>query len=215
MRRAARRTQAGAVAVALVLAGVLAGCGGGGGSAAPQADQAADDVLQSLVNNAGAAAPVLDCSGLDGPVRGAPAAVGKGGPLPDLSFECLGGGAPVTLSELRGPMLLNVWASWCLPCADEIPYLSAAHQAVGAKVRFAAIALADQDQDSKAWLSFHGVDWPSLADPKGAVRAPMKIPGPPVTLFVNSAGTITKVHYGAFTSARQVQDAIAEHLGVT
>lgn len=160
--------------------------------------------------------PVLACAGLDTPLKGAPAAApAKGDKLPDLSFECLGGGAPVKLSDLRGPLLLNVWASWCLPCADEIPYLTAAHQSLGDKVRFAGVALTDQDPDSKAWLSFHGVDWPSLADPKGAVRGPMKIPGPPVTLFVNSDGTITEVHYGAFTSARQVQDAIAEHLGVT
>ncbi len=207
MTRTARVAALSALALSAAL---LAGCGGGGDD--DKAAEELQDVLSTLVN--GGNAPILACTDLDTPVKGAPAAVAKGKALPDLSLRCLGGGDPVTLSDLRGPLVLNVWASWCLPCADEIPYLSAAHQALGDKVRFAGVALTDQDPDSKAWLSFHGVDWPSLADPKGAVRGPLRIPGPPVTLFVNSAGTIAEVHYGAFTSARQVQDAIVEHLGV-
>ena len=64
-------------------------------------------------------------------------------------------------------------------------------------------------------MAFHGVPWPSLTDRKGASQGPLRVPGPPVTLFVNSEGSIVGVHYGQFTSAAQVQDAIAEHLGVS
>ncbi len=162
----------------------------------------------------GADGPILPCTGLDGAVAGAPAAAG-GRALPDLTFDCLGGGQAVSLQDLRGPLVLNVWASWCLPCRAELPFLAAAHESLGERVRFAGIALTDSDAPAREWLSFHGVDWPSLADRKGSIRGPLRVPGPPVTLFVNSGGRIAGVHYGAFTSARQVQDAVAEHLQVS
>ncbi|MBA3744035.1 TlpA disulfide reductase family protein [Sporichthya sp.] len=166
----------------------------------------------------GAGGPILTCTGLDSPLAGAAEVSSRddeGRTLPNLTLDCLGGGEAVTLGELRGPLVLNVWASWCLPCRAELPFLTAAHEALGERVRFAGIALTDSDGPSRDWLSFHGVDWPSLADHQGAVRGPLRIPGPPVTLFVNSDGRIVEVHYGAFTSARQVQDAIAEHLGIS
>lgn len=204
-----------AALVAPILAALLAACGGSGESAGPEAAAPPEDVLKALVDRAGAGTAILDCADLASPVAGAKPATGpKGRALPDLSLDCLGPGGALSLATLRGPMVLNVWASWCLPCKDELPYLAAAQQAAGDQVRFAAIALADQAEDSRTWLSFHGVEWPSLEDPDGKVRGPLRIPGPPVTLFVRSDGTIAETHYGAFTSARQVQDAIAEHLGV-
>lgn len=211
----------GALVGAALLA--LAACGGGGDSATPT-DAAAQARLQEIVNAAGAGAPILDCAGLDEPVPGSGPAVGKpagaatdtAGPrLPEVTLRCLGGGDPVTLRDLRGPMVLNVWASWCGPCKDEIPYLIAAQAALGERVRFAAIAVADVDAASRQWLSFHGVSWPSLADPDSSIRGPLRIPGPPVTLFVRSDGTVAETHYGAFRSTGQVQKAIAEHLGVS
>jgi cytochrome c biogenesis protein CcmG/thiol:disulfide interchange protein DsbE len=111
--------------------------------------------------------------------------------------------------------VLNLWASWCVPCRAELPYLRAAHQSFGERVRFAGIAVSDFDGPATEWMAFHGVGWPSLADPKGSTRGPLRAPGPPVTLFVNSDGSIVGVHYGAFRSAAQVQDAITEHLGVS
>lgn len=198
-------------AATLALLTACGGSGGGGGSSEP----AVDPVLEALVAQAGAATAIAGCDGLDQSGPGADRPADRGRKLPDLRLACLGGGDAVTVRDLRGPMLLNVWASWCGPCKDELPYLTAAKGAVGDRVRFAAIAIADADEDSRRWMSFHGVAWPSLADPDTKIRGPLRVTGPPVTLFVGRDGTVTGTHYGAFTSARQVQDAIAEHLGVT
>lgn len=189
----------------LVLA---AGCGGGKSAGS---GEDVEGVLDALVARAGAGTAVAACTGLDEPGTGRP---GKGPALPDLDLRCLEGGEETSLRDLRGPMLLNVWASWCGPCKDEVPYLIEANQALGAKVRFAAIALADEDLASQQWMSFHGVTWPSLADPDGRIRRPLRVPGPPVTLFVAKDGTVAGTHYGAFTSTAQVREKIAEHLGV-
>ncbi|MGQ0623807.1 MAG: TlpA family protein disulfide reductase [Sporichthyaceae bacterium] len=207
----ARHPRASTLAAFLV-AGLLLNACGGAEAADPAAVADAQEVLSQVVN--GKNAPVLACTGLDSPLPGAPTAPAGGKALPDLRFECLGEGGALTLADLRGPMVLNVWASWCGPCRDELPYLSEAQAALGASVRFAAIALADTDDDSRSWMSYFGMTWPSLADPKGSVRGPLRIPGPPVTLFVRSDGTLGKTHYGAFTSTRQVMDAVTEQLGV-
>ncbi|WP_019873970.1 TlpA family protein disulfide reductase [Sporichthya polymorpha] len=197
-----------ALAAALSAPLLLAACGGDGGTAASGPGGAR-----------GADAPVLTCQGLDSPLPGAaqpsPRPSGNTTALPNLTLDCLGGGDPVGLRTLRGPMVINVWASWCKPCLAELPYLTEAHAELGERVRFLGVAVQDADTPSREWLSYHGVPWPSLADRKGSVRGPLRIPGPPVTLFVNSAGRIAAVHYGAFTSARAVRDAVAEHLQVS
>lgn len=192
---------------------VLAGCGGGDGSAGEAALEPTLSTAATPVAARGANAPILPCTGLESPVQGA-TKLGTGRALPALTLDCLGGGPGVTLRDLRGPMVLNVWASWCKPCRAELPFLKAAHAAAGDRVRFAALAFEDNDAPAREWMAFHGVPWPSLTDRKGASQGPLRVPGPPVTLFVNSEGSIVGVHYGQFTSAAQVQDAIAEHLGV-
>jgi thiol-disulfide isomerase/thioredoxin len=108
---------------------------------------------------------------------------------------------------------LNVWASWCGPCAQEAPYLVDAHRALGDAVRFLGVDLADDPADARAWDAFHHVDWPSLADPTSAVRGPLHVSGPPVTFFVRSDGTVAGVHYGAFTSTDEVRAAVEKQLG--
>ncbi len=162
----------------------------------------------------GANGPVLPCAGLDAAVPGA-TEVGDGRALPGLELDCLGGGEAVTLRDLRGPMVLNVWASWCLPCRAELPYLTAAHDALGERVRFLGIALSRLRRPGQGMAlvprrglavagrpqSLH----PGPATGSGSARHPLR----------QLRGMIVGVHYGAFTSARQVQDAIAEHLQVT
>jgi hypothetical protein len=80
-------------------------------------------------------------------------------------------------------------------------------------VRFIGLDLSDDPADARAWNAFHGVQWPSLADPNSSVRGPLRVVGPPVTFFVRSDGTVAGVHYGAFTSTAEVRAAVEKQLG--
>lgn len=63
----------------------------------------------------------------------APETTAKGDPLPDVQFQTLAG-QPFRLQELRGQVvLLNFWATWCVPCREEIPELNALQQEFQAK----------------------------------------------------------------------------------
>jgi len=159
-------------------------------------------------------ARLIDAAGLPPcPMTSRAAPVADG--LPELTLPCLGAGPDVTLSGLRGtPLVVNVWASWCTPCADEMPYLLAARTAVADRVRFLGVNLVDRRTAALAWAKDFGMTFPSAQDPDGVIRGKLRVPAPPATLFVRPDGRLAKIHYGAFTSERAVRGAIAEHLGV-
>jgi cytochrome c biogenesis protein CcmG/thiol:disulfide interchange protein DsbE len=215
------RSRVGALALGALLSTAACGSGGdafpetSGGPVSAAGTQAVAGAASTQATAAGAAND-KSVNGTAGPARCPvvePGPAVKGG-LPKLTLECLGGGPAVRLAALRGPLVLNIWASWCGPCADEVPHLLAARAALGSTVRFLGIDFTDKVEAAQEWLRFQGVTYPSLADPKGRVRAALRVPGPPVTLFVRSDGTVAETHYGAFTSAQEVLAAVAAHLGV-
>ena len=71
----------------------------------------------------GPAAPTGSAGAADsGGTGSSPAPAGGGGSrLPELVLSCFTGGAPVTLRDIQGPAVINVWASWCPPCRQELP----------------------------------------------------------------------------------------------
>jgi cytochrome c biogenesis protein CcmG/thiol:disulfide interchange protein DsbE len=196
---------------AAALAGLLAGCGAGGHPAVPTAAETTARSVATIDERPDG--PAVACTGLTTALSTS-STVKSGKALPALTLSCLGGGPAVALRSLRGPAVLNVWASWCGPCADEIGYLVAAEKLLHSQVRFIGLDLTDEPADGRTWNDNYGVTWPSLRDPHGAVRGPLHVPGPPVTFFIGSDGTVVGVHYGAFTSADEVRAAVATKLGV-
>jgi len=199
------------VSAAVALGSVLlaAGCGSGdvpsGAASTPDPGDASTPV---------SIARLIEAADLP-PCPEAGAAPPREGGLPELTLGCLGEGSPVTLSGLRGtPLVVNVWASWCPPCAEEMPYLNTVAEAAAGRVRFLGIDLLDQRARGLAWAKDFAMTFPSVEDPDGVIRARLRVPAPPVTLFVRPDGQLAKIHYGPFRSDREVREAIAAHLGV-
>lgn len=197
-------------AAALVV--LLAGCSGGGpagdkptfgGGDAPSVDSGA-------LKEAKAAAGIEDCPTGDGtpPAKDA---------LPDLTLDCLGGGTSVRLSGLTGtPTLINLWASWCKPCRDELPLLARADKAYGNNLRILGVDFDDAAPDAALELAEHsGVTYPLLVDRRADTKTPLKVIGLPQTVFVDAQGTMVATERAPFRSYADLEAAIRRHLGVS
>lgn len=144
-----------------------------------------------------------------------PCPAGLGPELPDLVLPCLGGGPDVDLRSAPPgrPTLVNVWASWCAPCADEVPELVAFHERAGDRVGLVGVLTTDEPSRGLAFSSDFGIRYPSVVDADGDVLRTAS-PGPPVTLFLDAAGRVVHTQRGAFADLAELEGLVAEHLGV-
>lgn len=202
-----------AVVAAALLCGVVA-CApptspdDDGSATLPAADLSNVDVDTPQLARLKLQAGIADCPATD--PRAEPAADG----LPELTLPCLGGGRDVDLSALRGePTVLTLWASWCDPCRAELPILQQLHET--GKVRVLGVDIEDPQPASALELARDsGVTFPSLADPGAQTYEPLKVIGPPQTVFVSADGTVQDVVRGKFDSYDQLADLVSEHLEV-
>jgi cytochrome c biogenesis protein CcmG/thiol:disulfide interchange protein DsbE len=121
--------------------------------------------------------------------------VGRKAPL--FALRPLGGGAPVTLESLRGKtVVVNFWASWCVPCVEEHPVLSAAPARFGPDVVFLGVVYEDEEPAVQQFLSQYGAAYPSLVDDGGKVSIAYGVYGVPETYFIAGDGTIVNKYVG-------------------
>jgi thiol-disulfide isomerase/thioredoxin len=130
--------------------------------------------------------------------------------LPDLTLPCLTAGPDVRLAGLRGtPTVINVWASWCPPCRDELPYFVGLQDRFDGRIDVLGIDLLDRDDAARAILEDFALDYPSIVDADGATRAALGIQAPPVTFFVDARGRIVDRKVGAMASQAELDDLVA------
>ncbi|MGH3358950.1 MAG: TlpA family protein disulfide reductase [Nocardioidaceae bacterium] len=154
------------------------------------------------------AAGIEDCPTVDS----APEPVSDG--LPELTLPCLGGGPDVNLAALRGePTVVNLWASWCGPCVEELPALQRLHESD--QVRVLGVDVEDPQPGTALDLAADsGVTYPSLADPAGKSKALLQAAVVPQTVFVAADGTLVATERKPYTDYRDLADDVREHLGV-
>jgi len=129
----------------------------------------------------------------------APPPVGHGSLAPDFTLEKLAGGPPVTLSDLRGRVVLvNFWATWCKPCEDEMPAMERLYRALRAE-GFELLAIS-VDRDRDAILGFRermGLSFPILLDPEQRVARAYLTFRFPESLLIARDGVVSERYIGA------------------
>jgi len=136
-------------------------------------------------------------------------------PAPDLTLPVLTAssgigpvGQNVALKDLRGrPVLVNVWASWCIPCRDEAPVLESLWRDV--KRRNALVLgldVQDVSDDARSFVKEFRLTYPSLRDGNGTdTRKGFETTGVPETYLIDRDGNIAWRHIGPVTADAALQ----------
>jgi thiol-disulfide isomerase/thioredoxin len=132
----------------------------------------------------------------------------------DTLLNCLIGTEKISVESLRGPLIVNVWGSWCGPCKQEMPYFVEFHHKTNGKVKLLGIAVEEaKAQDSKDFIVANGMTWPNLFDAKGVTRKNFGM-GVPVTWFIDEQGTVVYKHIGVVKSTDELIDLTNKYLKV-
>jgi cytochrome c biogenesis protein CcmG/thiol:disulfide interchange protein DsbE len=110
----------------------------------------------------------------------------------DFTLPPLEGGAPVTLSSLRGKVvLLNFWATWCKPCEEEMPSMERLHrQLEGQPFALLAVSVDADSAEVKAFRERLGLSLPILLDPEKKVSTAYQAFRFPETVVIDAKGVV-------------------------
>ena len=190
------RTAAGVLALGLALAGCTSGAADepGGTAAAPTTDPLA------------ALAPCPERP--DRPAEGAET-------LPALDLPCPGGGS-LDLGRAPGvPTVVNLWASWCGPCREELPLVQQLADAGGDRLSVVGVISRDGAPQAGSFAADAGATFPSAFDGQGELMAELGLGALPYTYLLDADGGVAYVQVGPVADLAELEGLVAEHLGVT
>lgn len=135
-------------------------------------------------------------------------------PAPEYTARVLGTKDEVTLASLRGQVvLLNTWATWCVPCRQEMPEFEAFYQRYRAKgVTVVGVSIDEGQSDAavQKFVKALGVSFPIWRDPQNRFAKRFKVLGVPETLLIDREGLIAHHWRGAIDPGAPEQLKIIE-----
>jgi cytochrome c biogenesis protein CcmG/thiol:disulfide interchange protein DsbE len=125
------------------------------------------------------------------------------GPAPDLQGRTLDG-TTFDLADWRGEVVLvNVWASWCVPCQQEQPLLVSSYRELAPRgLQIVGINVRDKPEEARAFMQEFGqAPWPSVQDPDGRRAVDWGTFALPETYLVDADGTVVAKAVGELDAA--------------
>lgn len=137
-----------------------------------------------------------------------------GAPAPDFELARLGQETPARLSDFAGrPVVLNFWATWCVPCLEEMPYLQQVQDELADEgLVVLAVDVEEEPRLAANFMRSMGLRLPVLFDLGGDVADHYRIVSYPTTYLVDPEGRLAAVKRGAYDSEQELRGALARIL---
>ena len=143
------------------------------------------------------------------------------GPVPDvlrgIVVECAGDGAPVDVARAVAgrPTVLNLWAYWCGPCADELPAMAEYQRRAGSQVQVLTVHQDENETAGLLRLAELGVHLPTLQDGRRQIAAALQVPNVmPATVVLRADGSVAQILPRSFATADEIAAAVDPTIGV-
>ena len=131
-----------------------------------------------------------------------------------VEMDCLDQSDGAQLGALVGPIVVNVWGSWCGPCKKEMPVLRAFHDKAKDKLQLIGVDVEEANlEDGQKFVERNGITWPNLYDPDGRSREYFGM-GVPVTWFIAADGSVAHKHIGIINDLDEILTLTEKHLGI-
>lgn len=132
-----------------------------------------------------------------------------GDAAPAFAAERLDGTGSLSLEDFEGkPLVINFWASWCLPCEEEAPLFSRMAQDYEGQMSFLGVNIKDAKSDAEEFEKRFDVAYPSVRDEGRTIEDSYGLTGQPETFLITADGTIHEHVPGAVTDAAYLQDLL-------
>jgi thiol-disulfide isomerase/thioredoxin len=128
-----------------------------------------------------------------------------------IVMPCLDGEVSINFHQLKGPMVINVWGSWCEGCRQEMPYFVDLYKTQAfesGQIQLLGVNVEESSkEDAVEYIKKSGMSWPHLEDLDGISKSIFG-PGVPVTWFIDKEGENVGTKIGAYTSKDQLFEQV-------
>jgi thiol-disulfide isomerase/thioredoxin len=150
-----------------------------------------------------------------------PAGTGPGPErLRGITLECAGDGTNVDVAKAVASAgratVLNLWAYWCAPCAEELPAMAEYQRRAGPDVTVLTVHQDENEAAALLRLADLGVRLPTLQDGRRLIAAALRVPNVmPATVVLRADGSVAEVLPRSFASADEIAAAVDPKIGVS
>ena len=134
-----------------------------------------------------------------------------------LEMPCLDGSSVINFYAINGPIIINVWGSWCEGCRTEMPYLVdlyATQIFKSGEIKLLGVDVEESTLEAGPnFIKSHSMTWPHLVDIDSKSKFVFGM-GVPVTWFIDANGDVAYKHIGAYKSKIELFDHVEKYFKV-